>query len=315
MIVEAVPSRLPDVVVAAPATSANLGPGFDCLALALDLWNTIEIWYSEIAGIRVAAVAGEGCDTLERDEDNLAIVAMRRLAEQSGLSLPHCELRLRNAVPVGRGLGSSAAAIAGGLVAAAAMLGLPADTDFLIETALSLEDHPDNVVAALLGGFTVGILDAGKPRVLRVTPPTELRAVLLIPEGFSSTLESRQTLPPTVSRSDATFNGGRCALLAMALSQGRWDLLGVAMQDRLHQPHRALGFLHLEEAIAEALAAGAHGAALSGAGSSVIALTTGKEDAVAAALAAVAARRGQRARTLILAPALRGAHQVEPPPG
>jgi homoserine kinase len=196
----------------------------------------------------------------------------------------------------------------GGLVAAASILGLPIDPGALTPVALDLEDHPDNVVAALRGGFTVGVMDDHEARVLHLLPAPELRAVLLVPDGFSSTLESRQTLPPTIPRCDAVFNGGRCALLALAISQGRWDLLKVAMQDRLHQPHRAQDFAHLDEAIEAAIAAGAHGAALSGAGSSVIALSTGGEDAVAAALSRVAARHGLSAHALVLSPARRGAH-------
>ncbi|HVA91423.1 MAG TPA: homoserine kinase, partial [Chloroflexota bacterium] len=264
----------PDLRVVAPATSANLGPGFDSLALALDYWNTIDIWLSDSGGPRVTAVQGEGRESLERDDRNLVLLAMRRLAAEADRRLPDCLIGLKNNVPLGRGMGSSAAAITGGLVAAAALLNLEVDPRALLPVALGLEGHPDNVVAALYGGFTVGVLEHGTPRVMHVRPAADLRAVVLAPDQFSSTLESRQTLPESVSRADAVFNAGRCALLGMALCESRWDLLAVAMGDRLHQPQRARGFPYLNDVISAAISSGAHGAALSGSGSSVIALCT-----------------------------------------
>jgi homoserine kinase len=205
-------------------------------------------------------------------------------------------------------LGSSAAAIAGGLLAAAALLDLPRDPASLLPIALDLESHPDNIAAALWGGFTIGVVGDGVPVVQRITPPPGLRAVLLIPDAFASTTASRAVLPPMVPRADAIFNAGRCALLTVALAEGRFELLRVAMQDRLHQPCRAAReFPYLEEAIEAALAAGAYGAALSGAGSSVIALAAGGEETIAAALAGVARDHGLPARTLILVPASEGA--------
>ncbi|MGH2343727.1 MAG: homoserine kinase [Chloroflexota bacterium] len=306
------PPSPPDIRVSAPASSANLGPGFDSLALALEMRNTIDLWRQSSGEPRIIAVEGEGARDLARDPSNMVLRAMRTLADQAGRVLPPFVLRLCNEVPLGRGLGSSAAAIAGGLVAAAALLDLPGDPQSLLSAALSLEDHPDNVAAALWGGFTVGVLDRGRPCIVHLQPPPELSAVVLIPSGFSSTLESRQTLPERIPRADAIFNGGRCALLALALSQGRWGLLGVAMQDRLHQPWRTAGFPYLEEAIAAAIEAGAHGAALSGAGSSVIALSTDHQGAIAKALADVAGRHGIAARTAHLRVALRGAYRVAP---
>ncbi len=302
--------RPPDLRVTSPASSANLGPGFDTLAVALELRNTIDLRFGGTAVGDILGVTGEGEDVLERDGSNMILTAMRHLADEAGRTLPPFSLCLHNTVPLGRGLGSSAAAIAGGLVLGAALLDLPGDSESLLPIALDLEGHPDNVAAALWGGFTVGILDGAKPHVLHLQPPAELRAVLLIPAGFSSTLESRKTLPGTVSRADAIYNAGRCALLSVALGSGRWDLLGVAMQDRLHQPRRAEGFTYLNEAIAAALEAGAHGAALSGAGSSVIAFVTGREAAVAAALVKVAREYGVSAKTRCLPIALSGAHQV-----
>lgn len=304
------PAPSPDLRVVAPATSANLGPGFDSLALALDYWNTIDIRLGGSDCPRIMEIEGEGADTLERDARNLVLLAMHRLAEEANRRLPPCEIGLKNKIPLGRGLGSSAAAIVGGLVAAAALLHLDGSPQALLPIALSLEDHPDNVAAALYGGFTVGVLENGTPRVLCLRPSEDLRAVVLVPEMFAGTLESRQTLPALISRSDAVFNGGRCALLALALCERRWDLLAVAMEDRLHQPQRAQIFTYLDEAISAARTAGAHGAALSGSGSSVLALCTGSEEAVASAMTEAAARLGLAAHALILSMAPEGAHKV-----
>jgi homoserine kinase len=305
------PPLIPDIRVVSPASSANLGPGFDTLAVALELRNTIDVWHGGRSGGEIIGVAGEGEDILDRDDQNMVLTAMRHLADEAGRSLPSFSLRLHNTIPLGRGLGSSAAAIAGGLVMGAALLGLPGDPESLLPLALDLENHPDNVAAALWGGFTIGVLDGAAPCVVHLQPLAELRAVLLVPAGFSSTLESRKTLPGMVSRADAIFNAGRCALLSMALASGRLDLLGVAMQDRLHQPRRAEGFPYLDAAIAAALGAGAHGAALSGAGSSVIALVTGREHAVAAALRDVACEYDISAETMCLPLAVKGAQRVE----
>lgn len=292
--------------VCVPATSANLGPGFDCLALALDLHNLIEVTPLDSGPLRID-IGGEGAAVLARDRSNLVVEAMHRLAAASGRSLPPFALRLQNAIPLGRGLGSSAAAIAGGLVAAAALLHVPSDPAALLPVALSLEGHPDNIAAALFGGFTVGVLEGGSPYVHRVLPAAGLRAVVLVPERFASTAESRAVLPHSVSRADAVFNAGRCALLALALAEGRYSMLRVAMQDRLHQPHRAReSFPYLTDAIDAALAAGAHGVALSGAGSSVVALATARCEEIASALASVAQAHGLAARALILEPAAEG---------
>lgn len=302
------PASAPDLRIVAPATSANLGPGFDSLALALNYWNTIEIRLCGTGCPRITAIHGEGRESLEWDARNLVLVAMHRLAAEADRRLPPCEIGLKNTIPLGRGLGSSAAAITGGLVAAATLLHLEDSPQALLPVALGLEGHPDNVVAALHGGFTVGVLENGAPRVLCVLPPEELRAVVLVPEMFAGTLESRLTLPASVSRLDAVFNGGRCALLALALRERRWDLLAAAMEDRLHQPQRAHAFTYLNEVMTAARAAGAHGAALSGSGSSVIALCTGREEAVGLAMIEAAARHGLAARSLILSIASKGAH-------
>lgn len=297
--------------VLVPATSANLGPGFDCLALALNLFNEVEILPPAGPEGSCIEIAGEGGGRLSTGSDNLVLRAMRTFAAAHGRALPPCRLRLTNAVPLGRGLGSSACAIAGGLVAAASLLGIPADAASLLPLALRLEGHPDNVAAALFGGFTIGVLCEGAALVRRIEPPPSLRAVLLIPDRFASTLEARAVLPDAISRTEAVFTSSRCALLAADLALGRFDALSVAMDDRLHQPQRLRAFPYLTDAIAAAREAGAYGAALSGAGSAVIALTGERaEPVVAAALATVARRHELPARTRVLRPEPRGAHVI-----
>lgn len=302
-------SRFASFVVLVPATTANLGPGFDCLALALDLHNTIEVLPAAGFAGPLVVVEGEGAAMLSGADANLAIRAMRHLEARLGRPLPPFRLRQRNAIPLGRGLGSSAAAIAGGLVAAATLLGASTVPEALLPFALEIESHPDNVAAALYGGLTIGVLDVGGAVVRRLEPPLGLRAVVLVPEGFSGTLESRAVLPREVARADAVFNASRCALLAADLALGRLDYLAIAMQDRLHQPQRgASQFPYLAEAIAAAVGAGAYGAALSGSGSSVLALVASEHEmAVAAAFEAVARRHQLPARTLQLSPAAEGA--------
>ena len=299
-------------LVLAPATTANLGPGFDCLALALDLHNTIEVFPAAGFARPLVVVEGEGTAILSGADANLVVRAMRHLEARLDSPLPPFRLRQRNLIPLGRGLGSSAAAIAGGLVAAATLLELSIAPEALLPFALEIESHPDNVAAALYGGLTIGVFDAGGAVVRRLEPPPGLRAVVLVPEGFSSTLESRAVLPREVSRADAVFNTSRCALLAADLALGRLDSLAIAMQDRLHQPQRgASQFPYLEEAIAAAVGAGAYGAALSGSGSSVLALVApAHEVVVAAALETVARRHQLPARTLLLSPATEGARMT-----
>jgi homoserine kinase len=298
------------VRIKVPATSANLGPGFDCLALALDLYNPLEFRVNPPDRETTLDVIGEGRDSIALDDENLVLVAMECVARARGMRLPPFDLRMHNAIPLGRGLGSSAAAIAGGLLGADAILGTQSDAGFLLDLGLKLEGHPDNIVAALVGGFTIGISDREQILTHYLRPPASLRAVLLVPDQFSSTNESRAALPTLLSRTDAVYNAGRCAMLVAAIAGERFDLLHAAMGDRIHQPYRALTFPFLNPTIEAALAAGAHGASLSGAGSSVIALASNRCEGIAAAMLSVAREFGLTARTHILAPDLKGAQFI-----
>lgn len=254
------------ITVSVPATTANLGPGFDVLGLALDLHNRVSV---EEAGSWSVEVVGEGAGTLAEDEDNVVLVAMRSLAEATGRRLPPCRVTCENEIPVGKGLGSSAAAIVGGLVAADALLETGLTRERLLERAAAIEGHGDNVSAALYGGLTIYYESSLGPAALSLEPHESLAAVMVIPREPLATAEARAVLPSTLSYEDATFQTARVALLAVAISQGRPELLAEAASDRMHQQARRpleVGYDAFERALA---GAGALAVSLSGAGPSV----------------------------------------------
>jgi len=279
--------------VRAAATSANLGPGFDCLGLALDLHNTVTIVATSRPTQPIVTVRGEGNDRLPRGDRNLALRAARRVLRATGASLFVERVTLDNAIPVGGGLGSSAAAIVGGMVAANRLCGDPLSREDVLRLALELEPHPDNLAPALYGGFTVAVLAAdGHPLVAALPPPRGLRAAVLTPALSVSTRQSRAALPRTVPHADAAYTVGRAALLVAALLTDRHDLIGAAMDDRLHQPYRVGATPAIQAVMAAALAAGASGAALSGSGPSILALCAGPTAPIAAAMGAAALAAG-----------------------
>lgn len=284
--------------VRVPASTTNLGPGFDALGLALRLHNRIRI--SETDGPVRVITSGEGAGILETGDTNLVYRAVQRLCREAGVAAPALEIRLENAIPVSRGLGSSSTAIVGGLVAANALLGSPLDREQVLNLAVEIEGHPDNVTPALLGGFQITSLTEEGLIHLSIPPPAGLRAVVCIPEASVSTAEARRVLPQSYSRHDAVFNIGRVSLLVAALLTGETSLLRPAMQDRIHQPYRAALVPGYAEAIQGALDAGAVGSCLSGSGSTMLALTTGGEEAVGAAMVRAVEAAGTAARWLAL---------------
>jgi homoserine kinase len=223
------------LTVTAPATVANLGSGFDALALAVDLANEV---VADTDAEPAVVVEGEGRDELPRDASNLVFRAMTYLARETGRPLPRMALRCVNRVPLQRGLGSSAAAVVAGLVLADRLLGTGLDRDRLLEVAIDIEGHPDNVSACLRGGLVLAYLSRHGWRAERLDAHPALRPVLLVPvDERVATEDARRVLPREVPLGDAAFNVGRAALAVLALT-ARPDLLGEALEDRLHQSRR-----------------------------------------------------------------------------
>lgn len=268
------PWRTARVRVRVPATSANLGPGFDTLGLALDLHDHVTAEVTP-AGLRVD-VDGEGADGVPRDETHLVIRAARAAFDQLGAQPPGLAITCLNRIPHGRGLGSSSAAIVAGVVLARALVEGGPDRlpdDDLLRLAGVLEGHPDNVAACLLGGLCVAWTADEGARAVRVDVRLPVRPVVLVPPTSSSTQTSRGLLPDCVPRADAAFSGGRAALLVATLTGGldASGLLAVATEDRLHQPYRA-ATAPSSAALIDALRSTGTAAMLSGAGPTVLAL-------------------------------------------
>lgn len=264
------------VTVRVPASSANLGSGYDSFGLALSKHNLVAARLAP-EGQWEVTVQGEGIDRVRPGRDNLIAVAMARLfsevGEESGAVID-----CTNGIPFGRGLGSSSAAIIGGLVAANHLLGSPLTPTALFRLAVEVEGHPDNVAAALFGGFTMCWADAGGAMVAHVDPPGGLAAVCVVSDSSLATRRSRSLLPDEVPHADAAFDAGRAGLLAVGISLGRRELLGPGMDDRIHEPYRAAAITDFFDVRAALLEAGADGAALSGAGPTVVGLVAGDDD-------------------------------------
>ena len=281
--------------VRVPATSANLGPGFDSFGLALGLYDDVVAQVSDEPGVRVD-VHGEGAETVPRDHRHLVAKAMLRGFDALGGRPRGVDLACANRIPHGRGLGSSAAAIVSGLVLARALVvggdeRLPDAA--LLELATAIEGHPDNVAACLYGGAVVAWTRAsGEIDVLRLSPAASLVAVVCVPSSSVPTRKARALLPETVPHADAAFNVARAALLVPALTT-RPDLLLEATDDRLHQPYRRPAYPRTSDLVAKLRAAGI-AAAVSGAGPTVLALTD------AATAPSVAAFAGARFTTSVL---------------
>jgi homoserine kinase len=306
------------VTVDIPATTANLGAGFDALALALDLRNTVSVELRpELPPHRVElSVSGQGAGLLPADGRNRFMALLSRGLRDAGCA-PDAGWRVHmdNDIPLSRGLGSSAAATVGGLVAADALLGGGVlAPERILELAVSAEGHPDNAAATLFGGFCVVTGAEGSLRAVRFDPPPALRVVLFIPDRPLSTADMRAALPAQVPFATAVHNVGAVALVVAAMATGQLDLLGPGTQDQLHEPYRAAVYPELPVLVRAARAAGALGACLSGAGSTVIAFSHDDGDeqaeAVAAAMAEAAAGLRLAGRTHVGRPRSEGARIV-----
>ena len=294
--------------VAAPATSANLGPGYDCLGMALDIWNTIEVEPLAAGAASSVAVSGEGEGELEAGPDNLVHRSMEFLYRELGRELPPVRVNCNNEIPLARGLGSSAAAIAGGLAAANILSGGEFSQRDQLEMAATIEGHPDNVAAAVMGGLQLVVTNESTLYTVSVSIPAAMHAVLYIPESRIPTADARSVLPQQLPVADAVHNMSRVALLVAGMATNHPEFLDIATQDRLHQPYRQPLFPAMKLLMKAARDAGALGAFLSGSGSTVLALTQGREMTVAYEMAEAARQASVEGTVKVTQPTALGAH-------
>ena len=277
------------------------------MGMALDLWNTVTV----TTGSSGVSIKGEGEDELPRDESNIVVAGIQSALRSIGVDVPEFAVRCENRIPLARGLGSSSAATVAGLLAGLAMAGRVTEQRLLFDLAADIEGHPDNAAPAVYGGCCISVKGSDGWVVDQTPLPDDLRAVAFIPDVSTNTSEARAVLPSQVSREDAIFNLGRTALFVNALATGRLELLRHATEDRLHQPQRGKFFPAMKNIIRAALDGGAHGAFLSGAGPTVMALTTGREVTVLYEMSEAARKSSAPGRAVVLSPALTGAHVVQ----
>jgi len=290
------------VRVRVPATSANLGPGFDCLGLALDWWNEAD-FVLDGEGVQVE-VHGEGAESLPLGRDNLIAAAALRLYQHTGSAAPHgLRIICNNTIPLGSGLGSSAAAVLQGLLGANRLLGDPLSMDQILVLAAELEGHPDNGAPALFGGLTAAVMTSNGVIYRRLAVPA-LALAVVVPQFSLPTRAARAALPAQVALEDAVFNLSRSTLVVEALRSPDLDLLGQVMDDRLHQPYRLPLIPGAQAAHQAALDAGAVACVLSGAGPSLLAVARSDPRPLAAAMLAAfqAAGLSARAFTPVVSP-------------
>jgi homoserine kinase len=294
-----------NISIKVPATSANLGPGFDSLGLALDLWNETTI----IPAIEYSVmVHGEGAERISPGENNLIIRAARRLAERVGKHMPPFHAHCVNHIPPGSGLGSSAAATLTGLLSANTLLGNALPHEDILNLGAEMEGHTDNIAPALLGGLVISTSNDGSVFAHKVhvaMPPMQITAV--VPDFHFPTKQTRAALPQHVSRQDAVHNIGRAALVTEAFRDGDLDLLGKAMTDALHQPYRVPLIPGAQAAIDAMKQAGASAVALSGAGPGLIAFSSKADPGIGLAATRAFEERGLSARCFQLKMSTHGA--------
>lgn len=263
------------VRIKVPGSTANLGPGFDTLGMALSLYAWIELKRDDRTTFQLY---GDEMNGIPEDKSNLIYKVAQMVFDEAGISVPELAISMYSDIPLTRGLGSSASAIVGALAAANELIGSPLPSSKLFDMATNLEKHPDNVGASLFGGIIAAAWDGNHADYVRIEPPANLECLVVIPDFQLSTAKAREALPKQLSLSDAVYNISRSSLMTAALASGRLDLIGAAMQDRIHQPYRAALVPGMAEILKEATKHGALGIALSGAGPSLIALITRGDD-------------------------------------
>ncbi|MCA1992179.1 MAG: homoserine kinase [Coleofasciculus sp. S288] len=287
------------VAITVPATTSNLGPGFDCIGAALTLYNQFKFTRLDPATERLGglliSVTGAEQERVITDENNLVYQSFLKFYQQLGQTPPPVKIEIELGVPLARGLGSSATAIVGGLVGANQLAGEPLNRMEVMKIAIAMEGHPDNVVPALLGGCCLaaeGGEDVKTWEVCDIPWNSTIMPVVAIPDFELSTEEARKVLPTNYSRADAIFNAAHLGLLLRGLETGRGDWLRMALCDRIHQPYRQALIPGYEAVYSAALSAGAYGLVISGAGPTLLALVD-SEFAPAVATAMVTAWKEQ----------------------
>ncbi len=297
------------ILVKVPATTANLGPGFDALGLALNLWNETEFIATDDRQI-VVTIEGEGAGKLPTNAENLIVQSALHIYNLAKKPCTGLRIHCLNRIPTGSGLGSSSAALLTGMLGANALLGAPFTDEEILRLAIETEGHPDNVAPAMLGGLVASIVHDG--RVISLKLPARanrgpIHATVVLPDFDFPTVQARAILPKQIERKDAIYNISRAVLVTEALRTGDLDLLGKAMSDMLHQPYRIPLIPGAQAAMEAARQAGAAAVALSGAGPSLIAFTARPQPAIGQAMKRAFEQAGLSARIFELEPSYEGA--------
>ena len=295
------------VNVKAPATTANLGPGYDCLGMALDLWNELEVRLLESEDLSIF-VKGFGEGSVPLNNDNLIYKAIQFLYSELEIPVPGMVINCTNNIPLNRGLGSSSAAIVSGLVAANELCGNPYQINEILEMAVEIEGHPDNVTPCIYGGCRLIAVEEKNIYTVSIPIPADLDAIVFIPDVEISTEEARNILPDTLSYKDAVYNMSRVGLLVAGLFSNNPDYFNVATQDRLHQPYRQEIFRPMKVIFKGALDGGATGVFLSGSGSTVIAFSKDRQMTVGYEMAEAARQCGLEGTLKVLKTSNIGCH-------
>jgi homoserine kinase len=295
--------------VKVPATTANLGPGFDALGLALDLWNEAEFVATNDKKISLS-IAGEGADHLPTDANNAIVDAALQVYDLAGKPCPGLRVHCVNRVPLDSGLGSSSAAMLTGLLGANALLGEPFTREKILKLAIENEGHPDNVAPAMLGGLVASIIHESHVVSLRLTltsQRTPIHITVVLPEFDFPTKQARAILPRQIDRKDAIYNISRAVIVTEAFRVGDLKMLGEAMTDKLHQPYRLPLIPGAQAAMDAMIRAGAAAVALSGAGPSLIAFSPHNDKAIGESSKKVFEEAGLAARIFKLKISRKGA--------
>ncbi len=273
--------------ITVPASSANLGAGFDALGLALTLYN--RVWMEEADGCHIQAVDGAAIPT---DESNMIYHTAQKLYERCGYPFRGLTILQENNIPMTRGLGSSSACLIAGLIGANTLMGSPVSLPDLCDIAAELEGHPDNIAPALFGGLVTSVMDSGRVHTVSVPVSDRIRFAVFVPDFELKTEVARAALPTEISREDAVYNLSRAALMTASLFSGSLDNLRVAVQDRLHQPYRFPLIPGAEQVFYLAYQLGAYGVAVSGAGPSILAIVDAGDQSFVPRAAAQLAEAG-----------------------